>query len=307
MPAIITNFPLVAISDGIISFLQYIFGNAEITPSDFRWNADDRQTKIFIGGPYTITRDKVGAMPSITVARGNFSYHNRFIDNLESADAITQENPKYRDLMQGSLSIICEANVGSEATGLASFISIELQANRHPIAGALKFVHKMKWLGISAENPIEEQAEVTRWQCIISFDVMLYQAYFKREMTPQPFNKLNIYAVDALEPWNSIYGETTIGSPNLVDNSADFGFLSANDPQFLESEFDKRWYYVTFSDTEPKKYTVEQIINNKTLKLSYVNSAGDTVDFNPGETEKNIPYTILWNSVHLNIELPKKT
>lgn len=307
MPSVITNFPLVALSDGIISFLQYQFGNAQVTPGEYRWNSNERASKIFISAPYTITRDKVEAQPTITIGRANFAFQNRVIDNLKSADAITQENPVHMDLVQGPLIVTIEAQTGSEATGLASFVALLIQSNRKMLAGQLKFIQSMRWTGISNETPVEEAAEIQRWQCTLTYQVIVYMGWLKRTIGPvDRFNKANIYHAEDPPVWDSIYGEVTAGSPNLVDQSANFGFLTTNEPQILESEFNHRWYYVNFGD-DPKKYTVEQIVNNKTLKLSVVDANGDTVDFNPTQSEKGKAYKLLWNSVHINVEIPKKS
>ena len=300
----VLNFPLIAISDGIISYLQYVFGSADISPSEYRWNADDRQTRIFIGAPYTITRDKVSDYPSITVARGAFRFQNQFINNFESADANSFENPQYRDLIEGPLSIICEAGAGPEATGLAQFVAVLLQSNRHAVTGALGYVHKYTWVGISGEEPVKEEAEITRWQCVLTINMIVYQPWFKRESEPQPWNKMNIYTVKTPPEWESDYGQLSIGSPYIVDNSADFGFNTTDNPQLLQSEYEKGWYYVTFSESSPKKYKVVELVNKNTLKLTYVDENGDEQVLSP-TANSQVAYKLHWNSIHIDIELPK--
>ena len=105
MGVIVNNCPLNEISDCLISFIQHLFNTPEITPDEFRWSSNDRETKIFISGPFAITRDKVGAMPTITVSRGSFGFHQRGIDNLKSADPNSFDNDEHLDILQGPVVI----------------------------------------------------------------------------------------------------------------------------------------------------------------------------------------------------------
>jgi len=306
MSVLVNECPIVLVVDGIISFIQYLFSNPEITPGEFRWNSDDRNTRIFIGAPFTITRDKVGSLPSVTISRGPFMYENRVIDNLKSADPNTFENPEYRDILRGVITIVCEAGAASEVAGLASFIAIELQGNRKPVSANLTFIHRLMWSGISQETPVSEKAEPDRWQCSITFDVSLYVGWITREVGDMTkFNKMGIRGVNDPATWDSIYGQTTIGSPNLVDPSANFGFTPSSIPQLLQGEYTKKWYFILFGDGA-KPYRVEEIIDNKTLRLSTLDSDGNYAAFSPTATSANVSYKLYWNVVHIAIELPKK-
>ena len=43
------NFPLALVTDGLISYLQHVFSSPEHTPSEYRWNANDRSSRIVFG------------------------------------------------------------------------------------------------------------------------------------------------------------------------------------------------------------------------------------------------------------------
>lgn len=303
MATLIYNFPLVELSDGIISFLQYIFSKPDVTPAEFRWNQDDRATKIFISGPFTISRQNVGQMPTITVSRGPFTYENRVIDNHVASNPNVMTDPQYMDILSGPITLICEAGTGPEATGLASFCALEMQAHRKDLAAKMEFMHRTTWVGITPEVPVKEEAEIVRWQCSVTFNVSVYTGWVRRKIGGTPFNKAAIY--EGKNQWQSAYGSITSGSPLLVDNSADFGFLTANNPQLLESEYLKKWYFINLEDVN-KKYTVEELVDSKTLRLSQVDEDGNTIPFNPSES-RTVSYKLMWNSIHVYSELPKRS
>lgn len=297
------GYPLVGVTNVFLDFLQDRFANPEIVPSPFRWNEDEDKTLIYITAPYSVTRKKVGTKPTVTVQRSGFNFRNMVLNNFESSDAITFENKKHRDLLDGVISIVCEAGTDIEATGLANFVALIIQSDRHMVASVVNFIHEFKWNGISEAVPVKEENEITRWQCTISFRITLQLGWITRELETVKFNQLNLYAYDKDEPgWESTNGVLTAGSPNLVDGTADFGFLTSNNPQLLEAEYDKKWYFIVF---DTKKYMVEEIVNNYTLKLSDIDADGNKIDFNPTESGR-MDYELVWDSVHVNIELKKE-
>lgn len=303
MATLLYNYPLIELSDGIISFLQYIFSKPNVTPAEFRWNSDERATKVFISGPFSISRQKVGQLPTITVARGPFTYENRVIDNHVASNPNVMTDPQYLDILTGPISLICEAGTGPEATGLASFCALELQAHRKDLALKMEFVHRITWVGISPETPVKEEAEIVRWQCSVTFNASVYTGWVRREIGGTRFNKAAIY--DGYNGWESAYGTITQGSDLLVDNSADFGFLTSNNPQLLQSEYDDKWYFVNLENGN-KKYTVEELVNSKTLRLSQTDENGNQIPFNPSES-KTVSYKLMWNRIHVYSELPKRS
>jgi len=303
MPTNMLKFPAVYVVDGIISFFQYIFGLPGLTDVNYRWNSDERKSKIWISAPYTVDREKIGSAPSITISRGSFNFQNRVIDNLAKANANTKEQPVFRDLMSGNISIICESRSAAEASGIANFCAIQIQSERHKIMSQLKFIQDLKYVDIGTEIPIKEAAEIKRFQCVVTLSCNLYIGWIKDTINNDKFNKANIYTIDKQDTYTSPKGEIVQGSPNLIDTRADFGTLDTNNPQLIESEYNKKWYYVLFTETN-KKYTIEEIVNNKTLRLSQVDENGNTIAFNPDATVSGITYRIVWNSIHINMELP---
>ena len=301
MPAILNKCPLTAFSDGITSFIQYVFKTPEITPAEYRWSQDEKQTKMFISGPFTVTREKVGSLPTITVIRGPFNYENRTINNFKEANPNVFDEDKYIELLSGPLSIICEAGTGDEATSLAYFLQMELQANRLLMKKQMTFLHRLLWSGISQEQPVKEEAEIVRWQVTISLQATIYVGWLNKISGLDRFNKISVKNADS--QWASTYGETTSGSDLFVDNSADFGIVSTNSPQLLQAELLKKWYYISFDGS--KMYKVEEIINSKTLKLSDVDADGNSIPYNPTDTANNLNYQLYWNTIHLAIELPR--
>jgi hypothetical protein len=302
MSAILNQSSLTRLSDGLISFIQHLFGSPDMTPGEYRWSPDEQATKIFISGPFTYSRQRVGSMPTVTVTRGPFTYENRTIDNFKGADANTYENPERVEILSGPITVICECGAGDEATAMAQYILLELQANRLKMKSHMSFLHRLLWTGITPEQPVKEEAEITRWQCSITLQCSIYTGWIQRETGLTRFNSILLRNAD--ENWDSIYGSQTQGSDLFVDNSADFGVTATNSPQFLQQELAKKWYYVSFDGA--KMYTIESVVNNKTLQLSHVDENGNNVPFNPTETKSDVKYKIYWNTVHLGIGLPKK-
>jgi hypothetical protein len=301
-PLLLQNCPLVSVVDGFISFLQYLFKTPTITPGDFRWSDDQLVSKIFITGPFVIDRARVEGLPTITVSRSPFQFQNQVNDNFASSDPITEENPKHIDLMRGSISVICESGSGPEATSLATFVALMLQANRHQLSARMKsFVHTYRWTGITNETPVQIRDGVTRWQCSVGFDVALKMGWVVTESGLDKFNKAAIYAGDVQF---SSSCQVTAASDQIVDMAANFGTIAGSNPLFLTSELDKKWYFICFAGSN-KKYTIDSIINNHTLKLTEVDSNGDTVPFNPA-TSQFTSYELNWNIIHLYVELPKR-
>lgn len=302
MAVIVQNCPLNICIDGIISYLQYIFKTPGSTPEEYRWSANERATKIFITGPFTVSRNKVGALPTVTVMRGDFNFENRAINNLKESKPNTFEDPEYLDIMRGPISIVCEAGTGAEATGLANFIALELQSNRHEIKRQLNFMHRLLRVGISRETPTKEEAEITRWQCSVSLDVSLYSGWISRETGLDAWRKASIF--NGVSNWSSIYGEYVQGSDLFIDNSANFGILNDNLPQMLEGELGKKWYFLNLNG-DPKQYIVEEIVDSKTLRLSQFDENKNKIPFNPDSSQSGVDYKLLWNNVHISINIEK--
>ena len=292
MSAVLNQCSLTSLSDGIISFIRYLFATPDITPGEYRWSPDEQATKIFIAGPFTYSRQKVGSMPTVTVVRGPFLFENRTIDNYKGADANTYENPEHVEILSGPITIICECGAGDEALSMANYILLELQANRKKMKEKMTFLHRLLWTGISPEQPVKEEAEIVRWQCSFTFNASIYLGWLTRTTG---FNMLgSIDIKNAEKGWESTFGSVTQGSDLLVDNSADFGTLNTNEPQMLSSELSSGWYYISFDGC--KMYKIDEIVDNKTLRLNGYSA----------ESTSNTSYGLYWNTVHLDIALPNK-
>lgn len=307
MATTMLNFPIAVTVDALLSFLQHRFSKPEITPSAYRWSQDDRQSRIRISGSHAIDNEKPGSRPSITVERGSFSFAHRAIDNLQSADPNTFLNPKYKDWMDGSVNIICESRVASEASSLAQFIAMEVQANRHSIAKITKCIKDLTYLDIGPEEPRKGDVEIRTWRVVLRLRCSVYIGWIKTYNGPTiPFNKAEIIATHREDPYESDTGSTVQGTDTLADASADFGLTTSNDPQLLQAELDKKWYYVVFNaDTNQTKYVVDEIVDNNTLRLKYRQADGTLIPYEAPETVSGtVQYRLEWNSAHLHVVLP---
>lgn len=303
MSATLINFPLALVVDGILSFIQSRFKNPAIVPSEYRWHTSDKCSKIRISGQYPIDNAKPGSVPSITVRRSGLQFANRAIDNASRAEPNTFENAVYQDWMDGTIDIMCEGE-GSEASTLANFLAIEFQANRHDIVNVLQFIRHISYLDVGPEIIVDKNVEPRRYQVLLRLKVSVYLGWIKRSEDTIPFNKLAIRDIDSDCTWESDGGSLTIGESYIDDDSADFGLLLTNNPQLLEAELTKKWYYVMIGDSN-RLYQVEEILTNHRLRLSDKDATDSIIPFNPIETKSGVSYKVLWNSVHIYIELPK--
>ncbi len=286
MSAPIINFPIASVVDGLLSYTQWIFGNPEITPAEYRWNSDDRASRIRICAPFVVDNQKPMSAPFIVIERGAFSFANRMLDNLKTADANTFLNGKYDDWCDGGMNIICGSGTAEEASSLANFLAIMFQADRHGIKQVLRFVRNLNYVDISPEIPVVKFAEVVRWEVTLRLYVSLQMGYFKLEREPELWNKAGFYAVESPSLATSESGIISEGQDTLVDMSKDFGFLTTNSPQFLQQEFSRGWYYIKFPDSE------------------YPEQLYTPVPWSSPEAAIDVEYQIWWNAIHLRMELP---
>ena len=307
MPAPLINFPLSSIVDGILSYLQWIFGNTEIVPSEYRWNADDRKSLIRISGPFVIDNQKPMSAPFIVAERGSFTFANQTVDNTRGADANTFENMSYTDWGNGYVNLICGSSVAGEASSLANFVAIMMQADRKEISDKLQFLRNLYYLDVSPEIPVYKATEVKRWEVTVRFFVSLQMNWFKSLKSPQLWTKAAFYGTDPNKTTFSEAGSTTEGSDTLVDTTKDFGPYITNNPQLLEQELAKKYYYIRFagSDYPEQLYTVTQIVNNHTLQLLTHDTENLPIAWSAPATATGLHYDLLWNNIHVYMELPK--
>ena len=307
MPAPLLNFPMAAIVDGIISYVQYVFGKPEVTPAEYRWDIDDRKSRIRIGAPFVIDNQKPMSAPFIVVERDGFQYDDRIIDNLKSSDANSFDNSKYLSITDGYVNIICGARVASEASSIANFISMMLQSDRHGIIENLKFIRNLKHVFIGPEVPVVKDAEVRRWEVTLKIFVSIQEGWIKSIQEPVTWDKFAIYNTNQVgEKPFSTKGIVSIGSDLLTDTTKDFGPYITNNPQLLDKELAKGWYYIRLSDNPNSQlYTISEIVDNHTLRLKTHDVNNNQVSWSSPESKIDVSYELLWNAIHLYIEVPK--
>jgi len=302
MPASMTLFPMSAVVDGVLSYLQKIFGDPDITPSEYRFDRDGRISKIRVSGPFVANNDKPMSAPFVVVERSGFSINNLTIDNLRSADENTFENPSHTHILEGSITITCGSSIASEASNLANFIAIMLQADRNIIKSVLKFVRKFDTVSIGPETPVVKDNEIRRFEVVLQCSVSIQQGWVKRMTNLTQFNHADIK--DTFPHDTSIAGVITAGSDHLVDSTQNFGVLLENSPQLLPKELAKGWYYIRF-DGSNQLHTVVEIVDNHTLKLKSKDANNVFAPWNPLVNKSNVKYSLLWNNVNLSVEIGK--
>lgn len=306
MSAPMINFPLSVIVDGLLSYVQWIFGNPEITPSEYRWNIDDRKSLIRICGPFVIDNEKPMSAPFVVIERGSFAFANQTINNLKSGDSNTFENSHYSDWMDGTINVIVGSGAAGEASSIANFLAIMFQSERQTIKGAIKCLRRMDYLDVSAEIPVVKDTQIRRWEVTLRLSVSLQQGWINKLRGTTLFSKASIKAIKDFVYSNK--GSTTLGADTLVDATKDFGFLTTNDPQFVETEFTKGWYYVKLKDNvHDSILKVLEIVDNHTLKLGFHDENDVPAAWSAPETASDVEYDILWNNMHLSVELPTNT
>ena len=306
MSVSLINFPVAAIVDGLLSYLQHLFSNPEITPSDYRWDVNDRKSKIRIGGPFVIDNEKPMSAPFIVVERGGYQFDDRIIDNLKSGNANTQTNKNSVSILDGYINIICGSRVASEASSIANFISMMIQSDRHGIINKLNFLRNLKQFDIGPEIPVIKDSEVRRWEVTARFSTSLQLGWVTGESSVVLWKQAEIVnnnTIDKNSPFSSS-GSITQGSDLLVDTTKDFGPYLTNNPQLLEQELEKGWYYIRFKDNPNfQLYNIITIIDNHTLQLTTHDANDDTVPWLASDTKTNVQYDLLWNQIHLQTKI----
>jgi len=308
MPVPLLNFPLASIVDGLLSYIQWVFGNPELTPPEYRWNSDDRASRIRIGAPFVIDNSKPMSAPFIVVERTPFAFANNTLNNLRSASANTLEEPAFTDWMDGGVNIICGSGVASEASSIANFIAIMIQADRHGIMNSLRFLRNMNYASVGPEIPVVKDSEVRRWEVTLLVSTSLQIGWIKKvHGEPIPWTKAGFYGTKMPSEDFSVSGVLSEGSDLLIDMTKDFGFLNTNDPQLLQQEFEKGWYYIRLKDNEFKQlYKIVDIVDNHTIQLTTHDVDGEEVPYSAPESAINVGYDLYWNSIHLRMEIPGK-
>jgi len=309
MPVPLLYFPLQAVVDGFISYLQFIFGNEDIVPPSYRWVADDsgaandRESKIRISAPFVIDNEKPMSAPFIVVERGSFKFQDRTINNLKTATPNTFETVEKVDIMDGYVNIICGAGVASEASNLANFLAINFQADRHGIQGNIPFVRNMRYDNIGPEVPVVKDTEVRRWEVTLSIFVSIQIGWVNLLRSPEPWNKVNLYGVNEDSETFSDKGIVSQGSDILTDATKQFGTIAGSDPQLLEKELAEGYYYIQFTGNT-QLYPVAEIVDAQRLRLLTHDEDHNPVPYSAPESLTDVEYQLWWNCVHIRGEIP---
>lgn len=311
MATALINFPLALVSDGLISYLQFVFSSDEHTPSSYRWNSNDRSSRIKISGPFVVESETPNSSPYITVERGGFGVNKKAIDDTKGADANTFDNEHGVMITDGTMIITVGSSVASEASSIANYIMVQLQSDRHGIMDKLGFVRNFNVSEVSPEEPVVKESEIKRWKVAITIQTSIQMGWIKREKEDK-WEKFSVKAKLVEDHYDSDSGIILSGEDTITDSNANFGYPADSSPSFIESEFDKGWYYLQF-DGEDYVYNVVEIVDSNTLRLAKdaievdidgkksLNKDGEP--FSPKDSESCKKYRLFWNAVHLHVEI----
>jgi hypothetical protein len=306
MSVSLINFPVAAIVDALLSYIQHLFSVPELTPSDYRWSSDDRKSKIRIGGPFVIDNEKPMSAPFIVVERGGYQFDDRIIDNLKSGNANVQTKNQSVSICDGYVNVICGSRVASEASTIANFISMMIQADRHEIIKNIDFLRNLKQIDIGPEIPVIKDTEIRRWEVTARFSTSLQLGWITGESSIKLWKQaefINDNPTNKDDPFSSS-GSITKDSDLLVDTTKDFGPYLINNPQLLEQELEKGWYYIRFKDNSSfQLYNIITIKDNHTLQLTTHDINDITVPWIASETKTGVAYDLLWNQLHLHTKI----
>jgi len=267
----------------IIDFLQFIFKN--ITPDQFRWDPDERRTKVVIGAHEVFGLENAGSVLKIAVVRSGFAMQHRTINQARPAPN-TYGQKSFADLMDGTISVVVEAGTSEEATGLATFCGLVINANRGTIIKEAEVFHGLKLRTISEERTVEFQSKPARIQCAAILEAPLNVSWMTDKKSGYIFGEMHIQHMDP-DPIFISHCSITAGSKNLLDSNADFGYFNTNRPQFTEKELLEGWYTVRFK-ASGEEYKIKSVIAPDRLELVSEMK----------KTETGIEYDIIYNSMY---------
>ena len=311
MPASMLNFPIANIVDALLSYTQHLFSNIELTPAEYRWSSDDRASRIRICAPFVIDNEKPMSAPFIVIERGGFEFEDRMIDNLKSANANTFLDPNYVTICNGMVNVTVGSGVASEASSIANFLALMYQADRHGIIKVVDFLRNLKHTSVGPEIPVIKDTEVRRWEVTITLFVSLQMGWIStlKEIGPV-WNKFAMYGIKNVDTTPlSVSGIISEGSDLLTDSTKNFGLLTTDDPQLLEQELAKGWYYIKFNnignDVPEQIYPVVEIVDERTLRLLTHDVDNNSIPWSAPASLTDVEYELYWNNIHLYVEVPK--
>ena len=179
------------------------------------------------------------------------------------------------------------------------------QADRHGIIKNSTFIRNLNYIGIGPEIPVVKDTEVRRWEVTLTLTASIQMGWLHTLREPVLWESVAVYNTKRPAESYSEEGVVTQGSDTLVDASKSFGFLESNDPQLIESEFDKGWYYIRFKDNEyDQLYTIVEIVDENTLRLQTHDEDNNPVAWSAEESASGVEYDLLWNHLNIHMELP---
>jgi len=303
MAATLKNFPLAMVSDGYISYIQWMFGNEEIVPDPYRWTNDDRVSKIRISGPFVIDNQKPMSAPFIVVERGGFSFQNSILNDVKAGTPNTFESIEKVSVTDGYMNIVCGSRVAAEASTLANFLAINLQADRRGLMDALKFVRNMNCIDVGPEVPVVINSEVRRYEVLLRISVSIQMGWINVLREPEPWNSVSIFATEKDARTTSEQGVVEKNQDTLYDETKSFGFEEGDDPRLIESELEKGYYYIKIGDN-PQLYPIKEIVDENTLKLLTHDDYNNPIPWSAPEDDNEVSYQLWWNCIHLTGEIP---
>lgn len=270
----------------IIDFLQFVFKN--VVPDQFRWDPDEKRTKIVIGAHEVFGLENAGAILKIAVVRSGFSMEHRTINQARPAPN-TYGQKSFADLMDGTISVVVEAGTSEEATGLATFCGLVINANRAVIIKEAKVFHGLKLRTVSEERTVDMQSKPTRIQCAAILDAPLNVSWMTDKKTGYIFGEMNMQHMDTEIVFLS-HCSITAGSKILLDSNANFGYFNTNRPQFTEKDLLEGWYTVRFK-VSGEEYKIKSVVALDRLELVSEMK----------KTETDLEYDIIYNSMYFEV------
>lgn len=304
MPAILSNAPIATVVDSIVVYLQQTFSDPKKVPKEYLWDDNPSRSSISISSSFPENDDTPERVPSITVDRSALSFPRIAVNDEKSVSANTFETEEKVVTCDGGLNVTITCGSASEASSMANFLAIMFISDAPAIKTVVSFIRRFRPVGVSAEMPVKRSAEVERWQVVLSIEVGIQIGWFRDyEEAPEKWKRMELVAVSKVHAFESAYGSVFAGSSSLKDFEAKFGFENDSNPKLIESELNGGWYHVIFEGS-PQRYKVVSLKSENEIQLQAVDSDNNPVPFNPLVNGINKKYKIVWNDIHLAVNIP---
>ena len=308
MPAPQRGYPIANVVSFLLGYLQeLIFSNPNMVNANWAYDRNnERGSRIRISGPFVIDNQKPYSQPFIVIERGEFSFKNRTINDTKRADANTTENEERVLIPDGVVLITCGSAAAAEASSLANFIAIVINAGRESIYKGSRFIRFIRCITIGPEVPVSKGHKIQRYEVTVAFQVGLQFGFTYSPQDPQKFNKFSLSAVKKPYEYISLTGSVTLGSPIFSDFKTRFG----EDILFYPQELANNWYKV-FIKSKPELELVIDSINyepaepwGNSLNIKIRQEDGTYLPWDPDFSLNDISYSIWWNNIHLFFNYP---